>query len=218
MIIRNWMPWLAGLVLFADAGIGTAAEAAGVKPGRSSQQLMITVLRTTDAAEALGLLNPGNAGETPVHYWGTRRRHEPGRSAQVQVLEGETAFVHLAQTVPDVQLLGVEVRRRRPVPYVRPVDREYRLGFLVQAELAGDKVVLKLNYYNDMPRAESSASSTGQEVRTTVSGHIGQWLDAGGSLDLSRDEGGAAGAARTYSVRHSHEDAARVLVRVELAE
>ena len=214
----NSLLWWCRLALLANAGICAATESPAVKPERPPQRLLITVVYTDDAAEVRELLEPDASGGTLVRRWGTRRPRGQDNSVQVQVLEGRTAFVHLGQTIPDVQLLGVEGRHRRPVPYVRLVSREYNQGFYVQAELAGNNVVLNLYRYSDMPRTESVLSSTRQELRTTVSGRIGQWLDAGGALDISRDRSEPSAAVRTYSVWHGDEDATRLLIRAELSK
>lgn len=206
------------MALFASAAFLAVAGSSTARPERPPQLLLITVVQTADAARVHELLDSGTAGGIPVRRRSTRRPHGQDYSVQVQVLEGRKAFVHLRRTVPDVELVGVEGRHghRRPVPYVRPVIREYGEGFYVEAELAGNDVVLDLYGYSDMPWANTAPGIAGLELKTTVSGRIGQWLDAGGSLDISRDQGVPSTAVRTYSARQIDRDAARLLIRAEL--
>lgn len=206
------------MALIASAVFFAVAESSAAGAERPPQLLLITVIQTADTARVHELLGSGTAGGIPVRRWRTRRMPGEDFRVQVQVLEGRKAFVHLRRTVPDVELVGVEGRygHRRPVPYVRPVSREYGEGFYVEAELAGNDVVLDLYGYSDLPWANTSPGIAGQALKTTVSGRIGQWLDAGGSLDISRDQGGPSDAVRTYSTRHIDRDTARLLIRAEL--
>lgn len=209
-------------MLLASAGICVAAESPAAKLKPSTKRLLITVVQTADVVVVRELLESDSDGGIPVRRWGTRHLRGLDNSVQVQALAGQPALVRLSQSVPDVQILGVEVGRghwhRRPVPYVRLDSRVYSQGFYVQADLAGKSVVLKLHYYSDMPRADSSMSSTGQEIRTSVFGRVGQWLDAGGSLDLSRGDNESSVAGRNYSAWRGDRDATRLLIKVELAD
>jgi hypothetical protein len=84
----------------------------------------------------------------------------------------------------------------------------------VQAELHGKKVLLQLNQYHEQSQSEyTTGHDLQQNIRTTVSGHLGGWLDAGGSLIL--DEGSPAN--RVYSLQHNNREVVRLLIKVELS-
>ena len=201
-----------GVVLLAGSGICAAKD---------PRVLLITVLQTDDVDLARELLanksaavvnKPGYHASTRTY--GTNSVRPPRGLQQVRVNAGQAAHFSTSYRSPEVRFLWAEDRGRRLLPNVDLVTQESKSGFDVQAELHGNKVLLQLNQYNVQPQ---SGYTTGhdlqQNIRTTVSGHLGGWLDAGGSLIL--DEGSPAN--RVYSLQHNNGEQVRFLIKVELA-
>lgn len=187
-------------------------EAALADPG-NPRNLLVTVLQTADVNEVRALLslqvNAANTGaeRLPVTVYSGRRYPDKNSSRQLQVLEGRTAFIHVGYAEPEVQLLWIEADGDHPLPNIGLASRERINGFTVTAELAGERVILEVQHYDESSQAI-------QELATTVSGRIGQWLDLGGSLVLEEIPAGV----QTYSVSNGRNGQMRVLVKVELAE
>jgi type II secretory pathway component GspD/PulD (secretin) len=89
--------------------------------------------------------------------------------------------------------------------------RDVGSGFYVRPVLSGDRVTLEISARNDMPAPGSSASIRQQQLNTTVSGRLGEWMVLG---DLSRQAEGDANTISTRSLSNTQERR-NVLLRVE---
>lgn len=201
-----------GTVLLAGPGICT---------GKDPRALLITVLQTDDAELARELLanTPAAVVNKPGYHaststYGTDSVRPPRGLQQVRVNEGQAAHFSTIYRFPEVRFLWAEDTRRGLLPNVDLVTQESKSGFDVQAELHGNEVLLQLNQYHGQSQSEyTTGHDLQQNIRTTVSGHLGGWLDAGGSLIL--DEGSPAN--RVYSLQHHNRELVRLLIKVELA-
>jgi len=168
------------------------------------RNLLVTVLQTADVNEVRALLAPGRL---PATIYRNRRYPDKNSSRQLQVIEGRTAFIHIGQSEPEVRLLWIEADADYSLPNTGLTSRERVSGFTVSAELAGERVTLQVQHYDE-------TSQLIQELATTVSGRVGQWLDLGGSLVIEDNPADM----KTYSVSNDTSGRMRVLVKVELAE
>ena len=187
--------------------------------GTPPRTLLISVFQTDDVELARGLLANTSvvADESGYHAttraYGTNSARPPGSVQQVRVVEGQTAHFSTGYRSPEVRFLWAEDTRRGLSPNVDLVTRETISGFYVQAELHGKKVLLKLDRYNSQPLPEYTDYDSHQNVRTTLYGHLGDWLDAGGSQALEKE----LPVNRVYSLQHNDEEQIRFLIKVELA-
>jgi len=128
---------------------------------------------------------------------------------QLQVLEGNPAYIHVGQSVP----VPAQTVTRTPNGLVVTDSVTYRdltTGFEVVPRVSGERVFLDIS-----PRREIPAGSRGgadvQRAVTSVSGRLGEWLELGGSSrDESRSDSGllrGGTGART--------DTRRIWVKVE---
>jgi len=180
------------------------------------QVLLISVLQTDDAEYARGLLANTSAIEadhqTTVRSYGTDSLRQPEYIQQVRVIESQVAHISTVYRSPEVRLLWAKDGGSRIVPNVDLVTQESMSGFYVQAELQGNEVLLKLDVYSGKSKSERTGSGLNQNMRTTVYGHVGDWLDAGGSLLLGAEPAGN----RVYTLQQVKEGQKRLLVKVEL--
>lgn len=195
-----------GTLLLAGPVVCDAAE---------PQVLLISVLQTDDAEYARGLLANTSAIETDhqitVRSYGTDSLRQPEYIQQVQVIEGRAAHISTVYRSPEVRFLWAKDTRSRVVPNVDLVTQESMSGFYVQAELQGKDVLLKLDAYSGRSRPERAGSELNQNMSTTVYGHVGDWLDAGGSLLMDGPHENHA-----YTLQQKKEGQKRILVKVEL--
>lgn len=208
---RAYLAIFLGTVMLAGPGISS---------GKDPRALLITVFETDDAQLARKLL--GNTSATvakgsgyhgAVRTYGTDGVRPPGSFQQVRVVEGQKAHFSTATRSLQPRLLWAEDRRRWLSPNVDLVEQESTSGFDVQAELRGRKVLLQLDRYSGESLPGDTDSRLRQNIRTTVFGSSGIWLDAGGSLALEE----VPAVNRSYSLRHDYGKQTRLLIKVEPA-
>jgi hypothetical protein len=180
------------------------------------RMLLFSIIQTDDIFEARELLatdarSESGAGRSTTIGRSRRPRYN-GAEAQVRIMEGHVAFVRLGRTVPGIQLLWVDVMRGGAVPNVGLVSRESGSGFYLRARVTGRKVTLQLYHYADNPTLNQTTGYTREDIGTTVTGYLGQWMDLGGSLDLAVESYSQSG----YALQRPYEDKTRVLARVLL--
>lgn len=128
---------------------------------------------------------------------------------QLQVLEGNPAYIHVGQSVPvPVQTVTRGVNGLMVTDTV--AYRDFATGFEVVPRVSGEHVLLDIS-----PRRETPVGSLGgadiQRAVTTARGRLGEWFELGGSIrDESRSDAGLLiGAAGT------RKDNRRIWVKVE---
>ena len=112
-----------------------------------------------------------------MHQQSTRNQ-----SQQVRAIEGYPAWISTGQSAPV-----------RSYDYYGNPTAEYvdaNQGFYVTARLVGDRVQLDISATNDRFVDTRRAVIDTQQVHTTVSGAIGQWIDLGSIETSARDSGG----------------------------
>lgn len=120
------------------------------------------------------------------HLSDSTSAHEGGNTHSVQTLEGEPAFIQSGRSIP-VPNRNTYITRNGVIVQDTTEYRDISSGFYVLPRVSGDTVTVMI-----APR--SSSVSEGrlsgfdiQNVRTTISGRLGEWLDIGGIDQISRD-------------------------------
>lgn len=134
---------------------------------------------------------------------------------RVQVLEGARAFVSTGRSQP--------VRQRRVVtgPGGTLVEdnsamQEANTGFTVVPRVSGDRVTLEISPKREAfvtpPVRDGGASAVrSEQVASSVSGRLGEWIELGGSLET-----GVHGEGGVFSSRDARTgESRRIWVRVE---
>lgn len=197
-----------------DADGETARRAAEVSGSvRIDDNVRITVPGTIDSRSPHIGSGPDGSG-VRARIIDTRRSESDRNLQTVQVLEGNTAFIRVGQSMP--------VPRREVVQTVvggqvvsRVVDSvEYRdvsSGFNVLPRITGDRVTLEIHPQHDTLNRQMPGAVNVQRVGTTVSGRLGEWIEiAGLAQDASREQSALLGRASA-----SGTDNRRVLLKVE---
>ena len=207
------------------------------------RRLMITVRQDADfdrdrtTAEVSGRVSSGNV--TVVVPGGSssgnvearrgddviRGRIESTRSVDsdrntqtLQVLEGNSAFIRIGQSVPlpQRQVTRTVVNGRIVERVVDTTDyRDVTTGFYALPRLAGDRVTLEISPQRDtlvspdqnLPRGSVNV----QRAATTVSGRLGEWMEVGGMVQsMSTQQSVTLGRTAASST-----DNRRILLKVD---
>lgn len=145
----------------------------------------------------------------------TRSLEEDRKTQQVQVLEGNRAFIQAGQAAPVPQRQIVQSPHGTQV-----IDTtEYRdvaSGFYVLPRVSGDRVTLEISTQNDSLAADGQGypSPQIQSVATTVAGRLGEWLVVGNLDQQQESSGGTISSRRTSSTSEQR----NVLLKVEEVE
>jgi type II secretory pathway component GspD/PulD (secretin) len=129
---------------------------------------------------------------------------------RVRVLEGARAFIATGQTRP-VHQNTISTGPLGTVISDNTVFQELATGFEVVPRMSGDRVLLDIQPRRDRPGAHGPASIDSQQVASTVSARLGEWIEIGSSAEnIARHE---RGAVSTATARSSADR--RVWVKVE---
>ncbi len=127
---------------------------------------------------------PGEDGTTNgLTYRGERRTTNTGSTASqiVRVQDGQRAFIRVGQSVPTTERVLILTGRHAKVVAQGIRFEEFTSGFDVLPRVRGDTVLLEIT-----PRLASARGADGsyrfQELSTTVSVRLGEWIDLGALL------------------------------------
>jgi len=129
---------------------------------------------------------------------------------RVQVLEGARAFISTGQSraLPQTQIMsgpgGTYVQENT-------VIQNLDTGFEVVPRISGSTVVLDISPHRQVPGTAGTGSVESQQVSTSVSAQLGEWVELGGSFDSASRNG--SGVLSTREARASA--SRRVWVKVE---
>ncbi len=184
---------LASSSALRSAGVGGAVSAGGTTvtvapPGPGGPT---TVETRSDRTVVRGALGAENASSTD------------DVTQQIRTLEGYPALIHVGRSEP-FPTVGVAPVPGGSVMGTGTAFAESGTGFHVLPRVAGDVVTLEL--WAENTRGEGPVV-VGQDLRTTVSGRLGQWIEVGSALQQAETRarqvlGGSSGAiSETRSVR-----------------
>lgn len=114
-----------------------------------------------------------------VHTNQTQQHTTRNQSQQVRAIEGYPSWISTGQSAPV-----------RSYDYYGNPTAEYvdaNQGFYVTARLTGDRVQLSISATNDRFVDTRRAVIDTQQVHTSVSGAVGEWIDLGSIETSSRD-------------------------------
>ncbi|MBI1173716.1 MAG: hypothetical protein GC139_00445 [Sideroxydans sp.] len=203
------------------------------------RRLKITVLQDVDSetvkrlTEVSGSVGVGNGGRVSVpgsrnnagltveagqgadrvrgRIYSTRSLADDKKQQQVMVLEGNRALIRTGQSVP------VQQRQVVTSPWQTQVidSTEYRdvtSGFYVLPRVSGDRVTLEVTAQNDAQDTAAGEQTTRlQNVSTTVSGRLGEWLVLGDISQQGSDDSSTISAHTTSR----QQERRNVLLKVE---
>lgn len=205
------------------------------------RRLRITVLQDVDSAtmqrltEVSGSVGAGDSGRVTVsplegnagmtvdagggenqvrgRVYSTRSQADDRKRQQVTVLEGRRALIRIGESVP-VQQQQVVVSPWQTQVIDNTQYRDVTSGFYVLPRISGDRVTLEVTAQNDAlsPDATTGNPATRmQNVTTTVSGRLGEWLVLGDVSQQGNDDNSSVSAHTTSSKQERR----NILLKVE---
>lgn len=183
---------------------------------RAPKRLLISVRQTNAAqtaqqgADAAVRATPGDS-EARVRVYGTDAREQGAAQQQIQVLEGNPAFIEFGQSVPvGERTLVIDPSGAAVHDSVR--FRDVTSGFYVLPQLTAQRVRLKISPHRDTLSGAGGGTINVQRAETVVEGPIGQWIELGGTVEQSR----ADGSGVVYRTQDRSEQRGRIAVKVEI--
>ena len=128
-------------------------------------------------------------GVVAIRALSTRSSREDKSTFSVQATEGYPAFIHTGQSVPVANQQTIITPGGAVVVQDGIQYRDVTSGFYVLPRLSGDRVTLlvapQLNRVND---AQGGVFEI-QNVETTATGRLGEWIELGGVSEQFDDKG-----------------------------
>ncbi len=183
---------------------------------RAPRRLLVSVRQSNSTqtakrdAEARLRARPGHSSGS-VRAYATDDLAQSAGTQQIQVLEGNPAFIAVGQSVPTddrTVIIG---------PGGAAVQNSSRYqdvtsGFYVLPQVAGDLVHLQISPHRDTLSRGGSGIINTQRAETVVEGRLGEWIEIGGTVDQRSD----SGEGIVYSTRGRTEQQGRIEVKVDL--
>lgn len=210
-----------------DADASRAAEGASVAGTVSGSRARVTLPGERDSR---GLVVEGGQGDDRVRaqVYGTQSLENDRNTQQLQVLEGNEAYIAVGQSVPvpNRSIARSVVGGRVLEQSVDSVDyRDILSGFYVRPRVSGDVVTLELSTQRDTPGvqraipgaqhdtpfAQGRGSMNVQRASSTVSGRLGEWLEVGGIVTGRAYQETGTG----YRTATATSDNRRILIKVD---
>lgn len=180
------------------------------------RNLLITVKQENNRAEEdkalsgtgrIGTEKPNNRSpsvDVEIRGQSQLSKNEKLETQRVLILEGRPAFIQLKQSIPYVE-------RTFPQNTIqnRVVFKDIPTGFHVTPQIRGVAVVLQITPQNSS--VEKNAVTV-QEIATTLSVRIGEWVEIGGLL---QDKNATHNGVSSISDAKSH-DTKNVFLKVEI--
>ena len=148
----------------------------------------------------------GNSARAQVQS--SESRGNENTMQQLQVLEGNEAFIQVGQSVPVQQETIIQTPQGTQVVQ-NTQFRDVATGFYVKPRVSGEQVMLEVSPQRERIGPDGRVDT--QRVATTISGRLGEWMELGG-IDQSRAQQNSAIASRD-SERNS--DQRRIYIKVE---
>jgi hypothetical protein len=196
---------------------------------RMPRKLMITVRQDADAyrsaegAEVSGTVTRRSARDSTSartdarvegRVYSTQSLDNDRNTQQVQVLEGNDAFIRIGVSVPvfDRRVVRDAAGGRYVERSVEAIDyRDILTGFHVRPRVSGNIVTVEVSPQRDTPGDYGRGSMNVQHLGTIVSGRLGEWLEIGGIVSGRSSES----SGTSYRTDAARTDNRRVLLKVD---
>jgi hypothetical protein len=142
-------------------------------------------------------------GGSSVSVYGrdTRRTTQGSTDQFVRVMDGSEAFIRIGRSLA-VPFRRIAVRPGGVRVSEGVVYMDVGQGFFAVPRLVGDRVSIEIRPFFDSPGQGLDVET--QELSTTVTGRLGEWIELGGSAQQGREDTGqltGAGSIETRDTR-----------------
>jgi len=153
-------------------------------------------------AEAGGQVILGSTRRSNVdaRVWDTKSVRGESSAQMVQTVEGGQAFIQVGRSLP-IPMRPVAIGPGGAVINESVVYQDVGRGFYAVPHLNGSRVSIDISQQAASQGGYGSINS--QRLSTTVSGHLGEWIELGGS---GRQASGNQGGALTLSTSDARDN------------
>lgn len=186
-----------------DVDLSVKKSGASVSGTIGNDNASVTLPRKPGGGEQ-GASVSGDSAQARVYNSQSAGAERGGQT--VQVLEGNTAFIRVGQSVP------ITSRQRvGPVVTESTQFRDATSGFYARPRTNGNQVTIEITGNRDQFTNPATGAANIQRFDTVVSGRLGEWIELGGSTQSrERDETGAV-----YRSSEARRDERRLYLKVE---
>lgn len=125
-----------------------------------------------------------------ANVWDTRSQRHENAGQQVQTIEGGKAFIQVGQSLP-IPMRQIIYSRGGAVVSESMVYRDIGSGFYAIPRVNGQRVTLDIQQQAERAPMMQGGAIDRQQISTTISGRLGEWMELGGSArESSREQGG----------------------------
>jgi type II secretory pathway component GspD/PulD (secretin) len=163
--------------------------------------LMIHVIQGgSDTLSALHSDVSGTVKNAKIRVYGTKNKEKDAVSQQLRVNEGEWAMISSGESVPVARQStshspqGISVQQS--IEY-----KDVESGFEVRPRISGERVTIEVRPFRARRSKEGGGIIEQQNIITTVSGNVGEWITIGG-ID-EQQQHSAAGTVYTTGKKRS---------------
>ncbi len=198
--------------LFLRASPGNRAEIKRALAAIDAPQRRLIIRIATDrqsedsarGGEASGDVRLGKRSGADIRasVWDTRSARSESAAQRVQTVDGGRAFIRVGRSLA-VPLRQVVVGPGGAVVSDSVVFRDLGSGFYATPRVNGQRVTLEITQQAERQDFRQPGGIESQHLSTTVNGHLGEWIELGGTgRQASGQQGGfSAGSADIRDTR-----------------
>lgn len=168
----------------------------------------VTVPETSGGADARVEVG-GDDNRAGAKVTSTRDIEDSTDVQQVQVLEGNSAFIRAGKSVPYRGRTVYRDARGTTVVEENTSYRDVSSGFYVLPRVSGDRVTLDISPQRNTIGERGAVNV--QQAGTTLSGRLGEWIELGGIGQQGESQSGGT----AYSTRQQRSDSRSIFVKVD---
>lgn len=173
--------------------------------------LMISVKQGGDEKHsALQGSVSGTIDEPRVRVYGTQKKEREAISQQLRVIEGQWATIRAGQAIPIVKQTSSQSAYGSSVQHSIEY-KDVESGFEVRPRLSGEQVILDIRPFRSRPSKQGGGIIEQQNISTTVSGKLGEWITVGGMGEQRH----YSGSGTIYATGKQHNLGQNVRLKVE---
>ena len=185
---------------------------------RPSRRLIIRVSQNRDSAggsrggEVSGRVVIGDSSRSRVdaRLWDNQGTRSETAGQMVQTVDGGQAFIQVGRTLP-IPMRQATIGPGGALISETVVLHDIGRGFFATPRVNGERVTIDISQQADSIGGAGRGSISTQQLSTTVSGRLGEWIEIGGSSrQVSGNQGGSLGISAS-----SGQDARSIWLKVE---
>ena len=185
---------------------------------RPSRRLIIRVSQNRESdggsrgGEVSGRVVIGDSSRSRVdaRLWDSQGTRSENAGQLVQTVEGGQAFIQVGRTLP-IPMRQATIGPGGAVISETVVFHDIGRGFFATPRVNGERVTIDISQQADSIGGAGRGSISTQQLSTSVSGHLGEWIELGGSSrQVSGNQGGSFGISSSGG-----QDARSIWLKVE---